>query len=515
MVFKPKSALKNFWSRKRSEKTKEKTSKKTKETTENEDYANICLGACMTVGQNVLEDCLLIGENVRGQCMLINERVREKRMVENAQENFMTMSSSVNRNCITMGDSVRERIIMFGKNATVYGTCMMIGENVHKGVEKIIGENGREVVDLTERSQDGTLVSTEIDRNDGQKVDTACIIKKQRTPLEQGEEGTIAASDLRGIIATDVSTISPAPSSVAKLSIDSPSVPAEAPHPVTSKRDLTSLVGSDSSTVSSARSVNNLSRLITTDAPTVSPAPSTTSRRDSTSLAGSASARSDANRSRLITTDAPTVSPAPSTTSRRDSTSLAGSASARSDANRSRLITTDAPTVSPVASVASMRKVESTSATSVSPSLSATGKSDVEDKVTDDIRPPTPNNNGVLVGEVLLPNETKFGHVDHEKKAVSIDEKADTREDVEFTREVVSASKEVDEDLDIFHWTCMNIGGRMHKFFDGALCKGKGETSGAANQDNKKKLDQEKKDDSGIYHSTFMMIGEQVHGILS
>ena len=477
MVFKPKSALKNFWSRKRSEKTKEKTSKKTKETTENEDYANICLGACMTVGQNVLEDCLLIGENVRGQCMLINERVREKRMVENAQENFMTMSSSVNRNCITMGDSVRERIIMFGKNATVYGTCMMIGENVHKGVEKIIGENGREVVDLTERSQDGTLVSTEIDRNDGQKVDTACIIKKQRTPLEQGEEGTIAASDLRGIIATDVSTISPAPSSVAKLSIDSPSVPAEAPHPVTSKRDLTSLVGSDSSTVSSARSVNN--------------------------------------RSRLITTDAPTVSPAPSTTSRRDSTSLAGSASARSDANRSRLITTDAPTVSPVASVASMRKVESTSATSVSPSLSATGKSDVEDKVTDDIRPPTPNNNGVLVGEVLLPNETKFGHVDHEKKAVSIDEKADTREDVEFTREVVSASKEVDEDLDIFHWTCMNIGGRMHKFFDGALCKGKGETSGAANQDNKKKLDQEKKDDSGIYHSTFMMIGEQVHGILS
>ncbi len=477
MVFKPKSALKNFWSRKRSEKTKEKTSKKTKETTENEDYANICLGACMTVGQNVLEDCLLIGENVRGQCMLINERVREKRMVENAQENFMTMSSSVNRNCITMGDSVRERIIMFGKNATVYGTCMMIGENVHKGVEKIIGENGREVVDLTERSQDGTLVSTEIDRNDGQKVDTACIIKKQRTPLEQGEEGTIAASDLRGIIATDASTISPAPSSVAKLSIDSPSVPAEAPHPVTSKRDLTSLVGSDSSTVSSARSVNN--------------------------------------RSRLITTDAPTVSPAPSTTSRRDSTSLAGSASARSDANRSRLITTDAPTVSPVASVASMRKVESTSATSVSPSLSATGKSDVEDKVTDDIRPPTPNNNGVLVGEVLLPNETKFGHVDHEKKAVSIDEKADTREDVEFTREVVSASKEVDEDLDIFHWTCMNIGGRMHKFFDGALCKGKGETSGAANQDNKKKLDQEKKDDSGIYHSTFMMIGEQVHGILS
>lgn len=460
MVFKPKSVLKNLWFRKRS--------KKTKETTEHDDYANICLGACMTVGQNVLEDCLLIGESVRGQCMLINEHVREKRLVENAQENFMTMSSSVNRNFISVGDSVRERINMFGKNATAHGTCMMIGENVHKGVEKMIGENGREV-DLTERSRDGALVSNEID---GKNVDTAFIIKKQRTPLEQGEEVTFASSDLRGIIATDAPTISPAPSSVSKLSIDSPSVSAVA-HTVTSKRDLTSLVGSDSSTASLARSVNNGSRLITTDAPTVSPAPSTTSRRDSTSLAGSTSARSNANRSRLITTDAPTVS-----------------------------------------SAASMRKVDSTSVTSVAPSLSATGKSDVENKVTNDIRQPTPNNNGVLVGGVLLPDEIRCDHVDDDKKAVSIDESTDMREDVEFTREVVSASKEVDKDLDIFHRTCMNIGGRMHKFLDGTLYKGKGETSSTANQDNKKKLDQEKKDDSGIYHSAFMMIGEQVHGIL-
>lgn len=325
MVFKQKNGLKKLRFR--------KCSKKTEEITQDENYADLCLEACVTVGQNVFEDCLLIGESIREQCTLINEHVREKRMVETANENFMSLGDIVNRGLTTMGENVREISVMISKYATVHGTCMMIGENVHKRVEKIVGGNGHEV-DLTECS------------TAGENADTVSIIKKQRTPVEEiDKEVTTFSSDtsqMKEMIALDAPTVSPAASSVSKRSIDSTSVSVAA-LPTTSRRDLRSMGGSDSNTVSLERS--------------------------------------DANRSPLTATDAPTISRAPSAASKRDSNCLVGShctavPSTRSDANGSQLINTDAPTMSPATSAVPMRKIDSTALTSIPSVHCATGSSD-------------------------------------------------------------------------------------------------------------------------------------------
>lgn len=452
MVFKLKKGLKKLRFRKRS--------KKTEEIAQEENYADLCLEACVTVGQNVFEDCLLIVESIREQCSLMNEHVREKRMVETANESFMIMGDIVDRSLTKMGENVREISVMISKYASLHGTCMMIGENVHERVEKLVGGNGHEI-DLTETS------------TDGENADTASIHKIRRTPVEQiDEEITACSSDtsqMKEMVALDAPTVSPDASSISTRSIDSTSGSTEA-IPTTSRRDLRSIGGSDSKTVSLDLS--------------------------------------DVNRSSLTATDAPTISRAPSSTSKRDPTSLVGShystvPSARSDANGSRFIDTDARTISPATSAVSMRKIDSTAPTSISPAPCATRRSDVKHNVTEDIgtfRQITPNTSRLLVEKILVPSDN-FDPVGDENKAESIAEV--TRNQIQISMNF--ENKKTDEDIDFFHNTCMNIRPRMHFFFDGTLCKGKADTLGVVVHDKNEKVDQQKQPDTETYHSPYLV----------
>jgi hypothetical protein len=182
----------------------------------------------------------------------------------------------------------------------------------------------------------------------------------------------------------------------------------------------------------------------------------------------------------------------------------------------------------------------------------------------------TPNDDSVEQGQEVAPSEIKGDHIEHDEKAIPVVENKKTEDldvfhgtcmtigetvhkhiehdEIPVVKNKEAKEEEEEEDLGVFHRTYLNIGQRMHKVF--SLGKGKGQTIPVADGDGTKKVEakappverqleevkgdnhverdgktdenvqdvvvsNEKEEDSGVFHSTCMIIGEKMHNVFN